>query len=144
MQRLLHVVLPSVDIPQHRHLADTGLLVRHLAHLGPPPDLSKRHLGYCRQACRVLGWLDSGEKLSAEGRHVAAAECAADSREAMDLAAQAMSRSLVYQTWMRWAGVASLEELDAETASEFVLSCSPLAGSTAKHRVGALRRWWSP
>lgn len=141
MDLLSHSELQSSDVPQTRSLFDIVRMVRHLSGRGDPPQLQERHINYCLQAARVLGWVVEERDLTEAGRLVAEMEGADDAPEVLALAAQAIGQSKVFRAWMRWSAVDAPSKLNPADARRFLDECSPLKPSTAKHRAGALRHW---
>jgi hypothetical protein len=135
----------SKGIPQQDRLDRVISVVQILANgrHPVPADLgmrdgenSVRHIGYMRQAAKVLGLIGDRETLLPAGRTLVSLP---ESRQLSFLSHQ-FEISSVAMAWKAWAGVQDLESLDEGTAKAFLLS-RRLTDSMAERRGRTLRTW---
>jgi len=137
--------LSTNDVPQQdlldRIIAVVRLLAReeevHPRALGMEDDKSsRRHIGYMRQAARILGLVADDGMVTEAGRMLATLP---ESR-VLDFLSLQFEMSTVGRVWKAWAGVEDLLGLDENSAIEFLLA-KGLSDSMAKRRGRTLRKW---
>jgi hypothetical protein len=131
--------LSSGDIPQADRTEKVIELVVVAASNRPlSPEnvgLSRRHTSYYSAAARAVGLLSDESKptpLSADFPSLSPAE-------RLRRMAEGLAASTVGRAWLAWAGVERLDQLEPESATEFLLERSGLSSSTAKRRARTLR-----
>ncbi len=93
---------------------------------------------YYRASARILGFVAIDGSLTRQGRLA----IRANHGKFIALVALQFEMSEVGSRWISWAGVASLQELDAGSAEEFVrFAAEGLSESNVKRRAGTLRSW---
>lgn len=137
--------LSTNDVPQQDRLDRIVAVVRLLAReekvlpkqLGMDDTSSSvRHIGYMRQAARILRLLAEDGTVTEAGSKLARLP---ESR-AFDLLSIQFELSTVGRLWKAWAGVEDLHQLDQNTAEKFLLA-KGLSDEMAKRRGRTLRKW---
>ncbi len=134
--------LSSGEIPQADDLGRVFRLIDLLnagaAVTAESLDVTPRQVNYYRQAGRILGLLSEKNTLTTAGEQVARLD--GDQRR--------MSVSVLFEesaccsTWIRWARVSTLAQLDPESANKFLVEAAPsLSHVTANRRAQTLAAW---
>lgn len=138
-------MLSGSDIPQANNPYVLVELCRHRRDFGStswPSSLSdSRGRSYYTHAAKLLGLFDNNGRLT----DIALAFASNDAMRRKQIFLSASRATSVFADWLEWAGVDSLDELDPNSASEFLLRCSSLSTSTAKRRASTIKQWsrWS-
>jgi hypothetical protein len=100
-------------------------------------DLSKRHIDYHKQAARLLHLLsDDGTLLPAGATLVALPE-----RRRLEHLSIQFEVSVCGHAWILWANASSVDDLDPNSAFDFLRARSNLKPSMVERRGRTLRRW---
>ncbi|WNK51275.1 hypothetical protein RM153_21540 (plasmid) [Pantoea agglomerans] len=102
--------------------------------------VDKRHVGYYKQAARILDLLRNDGTLTSLGQKIARA----DSYERrMSITAKAFEESECGWAWINWSNVDSLKDVDPLTANSFLTErCPSLTGTTVGRRADTLSAWY--
>jgi hypothetical protein len=101
-------------------------------------DVSLRQVNYYKHAARVLGLLSAENILTSAGRQVARLN---DQQRRMSTAVL-FEESDCGSAWLRWSNVATLAEVDPDSANSFITHVVPgLSAVTAGRRAQTLAAW---
>lgn len=138
-------MLSGGDIPQANSPYVLVELCRHRRDFGATswpsclPD--SRGRSYYTHAAKLLGLFDKNGALTDS----ALAFASNDAPHRKQIFSSASKATSVFDAWLEWADVEDLDELDPNSASEFLIQCSSLSPSTAKRRASTIKQWsrWS-
>lgn len=100
---------------------------------------SKRQLAYYVDAARALGLLNHPATLTSSGEFLLSKPT---KKERYEYLADSFERSPVGWSWIKWAEVGSIVELDPSTAPSFLRECvRGLSDDTAVRRSTTLAKW---
>ena len=101
--------------------------------------LSDRQVRYYVHASKILGLIDEDVHLTTLGRLVLLSD-GDEKKRALKLA---IEKSEFGKAWIAWSGMSTIEEIDPETAAEFLRQRSPDLSSrvTLSRRASTIRRW---
>ena len=97
-----------------------------------------RQVSYYKQACRLLGYLDDANELTAAGHQLVRL----DPPDRLRTTAIQFEQSECGFAWLRWSGVRHLPEVAEDTATRFLEEASLLGRTTAPRRASTLRAWY--
>ncbi|MRG95727.1 AAA family ATPase [Polyangium spumosum] len=100
-------------------------------------EFTERYVGYCCQAATLLKFLDTSYKITDKGKLLLTLE---DDLQLLRVIC-AFEESEAGRAWLRWAGVKELNDLDPESASDFLHACADFADSTIDRRAQTLCAW---
>ena len=142
LSRLSLEYISSIRVPQANDLNKIFIIVELLwasqIITAEVLGVDKRHVGYYKQAARLLGFVKSDGSLTTSGQRLALAS----SELKMRLTARAFEASDCGWAWINWSEATSLKDLDESTAEMFLTErCPRLSGTTVKRRADTLRIW---
>ena len=97
---------------------------------------STRHIGYMKQAARILGLLGDHDEISQCGYELVELS----DRTVTKFLSIRFELSKVGRLWMRWSNVQRIEELQSDTAEKF-LAAKGFSESMVKRRGRTLKKW---
>jgi HrpA-like RNA helicase len=134
-------MLRREEIPQANSVHKLIDLARHVADGGEvetaPGFNQPRDRDYYAQALRILGLFDTANALTETGRAMALGT----PHEALDRFRSAVAASTFGRRWLESAGVATVLDLTATSASPFLAKHSDFSPDTRERRASGLRSW---
>lgn len=135
----------SIKIPQANNLNRViDIVVRKVAGLSLDhneiEDLSSsRQVKYYTDAAFTLDLMKRNAVVTSSGRFLAQLE---NREQQLRFIADKFETSEVGLAWIQWSGVSSINELDSETATDFIMQCARgLSQDTARRRASTLQHW---
>ena len=133
----------SASVPQANDLEKVFRVVQLKQDFQPinPSDLdltTDRQVAYYLHAARVLGFLSNSNTINSVGYQFSRLSKV----DQMNIAAIRFESSDCGWAWLKWAGKSTLEELEPDSAQDFLLEmCPSLSSDTAIRRSKTLKKW---
>lgn len=99
---------------------------------------SQRQINYYKQGARILGFFDEDNQPTSRAHSI----LGLSNEKRLAITSVYFEDSPIGRAWRSWSGVSRLQELDPQTAKEFLeASVVGLSGSTPGRRASTLRAW---
>ena len=143
LEPLASTVLGTDKIPQANEIQKIIDIVKYKAEgvdvTAALLEITDRQVRYYEDASENLGLLDKNGHLTSIGSFVNAQNTDTEKLSALAIR---FETSDCGWSWIKWSGVNSLVDLEADTAVDFLVSVAPgLSENTAKRRATTLKKW---